>query len=139
MEMLNKTQLKNELIGAGIRPSVQRLAIYEYVCRSKAHPTAEKVYEDLREGLGSLSLTTVYNTLKLYAEAGLVMMLQIDDNFLRFDGNTEIHAHFRCNCCGEIYDLPVKGDYHMLLEGAEGMKFTDAQLYLRGVCKKCLQ
>lgn len=139
MRILSRAELKNELIRSGIRPSVQRLAIYEYVHRSTAHPTAEKVYEALRDELGSLSLTTVYNTLKLYADAGLVMMIHIDDNYLRFDGNTQMHAHFRCNECGEIYDLPVEGNSLGHLAGLEGIKVTEAQLYLRGVCKKCLQ
>ena len=139
MKMLTRPELKKKLVDAGIRPSVQRLAIFEYVHRSTAHPTAEVVYESLRDELGSLSLTTVYNTLKLYAELGLVTPIQIDDNFQRFDGNTNIHAHFRCNNCGEIFDLPVKGDYNAWFDGAEGMQVADAQLYLRGVCKKCLQ
>lgn len=137
MKTFARAELKRELIDAGIRPSVQRLAIYEYVRNSCQHPTAEIVYEALRDDLGSLSLTTVYNTLKLYADAGLVMMLHIDDNFLRFDGNTAVHAHFRCNVCGEIYDLPVKGDYHTWLDGADGLSVNDAQLYLKGVCRKC--
>lgn len=139
MKVLTRAELRNRLVDAGVRPSVQRLAIFEYVHRSTAHPTAEAVYEGLRDELGSLSLTTVYNTLKLYAELGLVAPVQIDDSFQRFDGNTNIHAHFRCKNCGEIFDLPVKGDYNSWFEGAEGIQITDAQLYLRGVCEKCLQ
>ena len=94
--MLTRAELKNELTEAGIRPSVQRLAIYEYVKNSRMHPTAETVYEALREDLGSLSLTTVYSTLKLFVDAGLVLMLHVDENFLRYDGDTSVHAHFNC-------------------------------------------
>ena len=79
MKVLTRAELKNRLVDAGVRPSVQRLAIFEYVHRSTAHPTAEAVYEGLRDELGSLSLTTVYNTLKLYAELGLVAPIQIDN------------------------------------------------------------
>lgn len=137
MKLYTRAELRKELVNAGIRPSVQRLAIYEYVRNNRTHPTAENVYESLRDELGSLSLTTVYNTLKLYAEAGLVMTLHIDDGFLRFDGNTMVHAHFRCDNCGQIYDLPVKDDYHAWFEGTEELFVTDAQLYLRGLCRKC--
>lgn len=137
MKVLTRAELREELLAAGIRPSVQRVAIYEYVRNSCSHPTAEVVYESLRDELGSLSLTTVYNTLKLYADAGLVMTLHIDDSFLRFDGNTKVHAHFRCSACGEIYDLPVKGDYHTWLDGVEDLSVNDAQLYLKGLCKNC--
>ncbi len=135
--MFTRAELRKELTNAGIRPSVQRLAIYEFVRNNRTHPTAEAVYESLRDELGSLSLTTVYNTLKLYAEVGLVMTLHIEDGFLRFDGNTTVHAHFRCNACGQIYDLPVKGDYHTWLDGTEELFVNDAQLYLKGLCKKC--
>ena len=137
--MLTRAELKNELVNVGIRPSVQRLAIYEYVRKSKMHPTAEMVYEALRGELCSLSLTTVYNTLKLYVDAGLVLMLNIDDGFIHYDGDTSVHAHFRCNACGEIHDLSVKTDYNTWFEAADDFKITEAQLYLKGLCKKCKQ
>ena len=137
--MVSRTELKEELINAGIRPSVQRLAIFEYVRRSCQHPTAEVVCEALRDELGSLSLTTVYNTLKLFVDAGLISMLTIDDTFRCFDGNRCCHAHFRCNICGKIVDLQMKKDFISLVEGLDGYEITDAQLYLKGVCPSCLK
>lgn len=137
--MVTRAELKEELINAGIRPSVQRLAIFEYVKKSCQHPTAEVVYEALRYELGSLSLTTVYNTLKLFVDAGLISMLTIDDTFRCFDGNRSCHAHFRCNVCGKIVDLPMKKDLFSLVEGLDGYEITDAQLYLKGVCPDCLK
>ena len=135
--MVSRAELKQELIDAGIRPSVQRLAIFEYVRQSRQHPTAEVVYEALRDELGSLSLTTVYNTLKLFVDAGLIMMLTIDDTFRCFDGNCCAHAHFRCNACGKIVDLELKKESLSLVEGLDGYEITDAQLYLKGVCPEC--
>ena len=137
--MVTRAELREELINAGIRPSVQRLAIFEYVKKSCQHPTAEVVYEALRDELGSLSLTTVYNTLKLFVDAGLISMLTIDDTFRCFDGNRSFHAHFRCNVCGKIVDLPMKKDFFSLVEGLDGYEITDAQLYLQGVCPDCLK
>ncbi len=134
---MKRTDLKNELICSGIRPSVQRLAIYEYVKESKMHPTAEVVYEALRDELGSLSLTTVYNTLKIFVDAGLVSMLNIDNAFHCFDGDTSVHAHFRCNICGQIHDMPMKEDYSSLVYGAENYQIKEAQLYLKGICNRC--
>lgn len=135
--MVSRAELKEELINAGIRPSVQRLAIFEYVRRSRQHPTAEVVYEALRDELGSLSLTTVYNTLKLFVDAGLIMMLTIDDTFRCFDGNCSNHAHFRCNRCGKIVDLGMKKDFLSMVEGVEGLEVSEAQLYLKGLCDEC--
>lgn len=136
---VSRAELKQELIDAGIRPSVQRLAIFEYVRQSCQHPTAEVVYEALRDELGSLSLTTVYNTLKLFVDAGIISMLTIDDTFRCFDGNRSCHAHFRCNNCGKIIDLKMKKDFISLVEGGEGYKITDAQLYLKGLCPNCIK
>lgn len=137
--MVSRTDLKQELIDAGIRPSVQRLAIFEYVRQSCQHPTAEVVYEALRDELGSLSLTTVYNTLKLFVDSGLISMLTIDDTFRCFDGNRKCHAHFRCNHCGKIVDLKMKEDFISLVDGLEGYEITDAQLYLKGLCPACIR
>ena len=134
---VSRVELKEELVNAGIRPSVQRLAIFEYVRKSCQHPTAEVVYEALRDELGSLSLTTVYNTLKLFVDAGLISMLTIDDTFRCFDGNRCCHAHFRCSSCGKIVDLQMKKDFISLVEGLEGYEITDAQLYLKGTCPAC--
>ena len=137
--MVSRADLKQELIDAGIRPSVQRLAIFEYVRQSCQHPTAEVVYEALCDELGSLSLTTVYNTLKLFVDAGLISMLTIDDTFRCFDGNRNYHAHFRCNHCGCIVDMEMKKDFISLVEGVEGFEVTDAQLYLKGLCPVCIK
>ena len=137
--MVSRADLKQELIDAGIRPSVQRLAIFEYVRQSCQHPTAEVVYEALCDELGSLSLTTVYNTLKLFVDAGLISMLTIDDTFRCFDGNRNYHAHFRCNHCGCIVDMEMKKDFISLVEGIEGYEVTDAQLYLKGLCPVCIK
>ncbi len=137
--MVSRAELKEELIKAGIRPSVQRLAIFEYVRSSCQHPTAEVVYEALRDNLGSLSLTTVYNTLKLFVDAGLIMQLTIDETFRCFDGNRCCHAHFRCNNCGKIVDLQMKKDFISLVEGVEGFDVSEAQLYLKGLCPDCIK
>ena len=136
--MVSRAELKEELTKAGIRPSVQRLAIFEYVRKSCQHPTAEVVYEALRDELGSLSLTTVYNTLKLFVDAGLIMMLTIDDTYRCFDGNCCSHAHFLCNKCGKIVDFKIKKDFLSMVEGVNGYEVTDAQLYLKGSCPACL-
>ena len=135
--MVSRAELKEELIKAGIRPSVQRLAIFEYVRQSRVHPTAEVVYEALCDELGSLSLTTVYNTLKLFVDAGLISMLTIDDTFRCFDGNRCCHAHFRCNHCGIIVDLEMKDDFISLVEGLDGYQVSDTQLYIKGLCPDC--
>ncbi len=135
--MIPRSELKKELENAGIRSSVQRLAIYEFVKNNPIHPTADVVYDALHDELGSLSLTTVYNTLKLFVDAGLISMLTIDDTFRCFDGNTSAHAHFRCNACGKIVDLELDNNFLSVVKGLEGYKVSEAQLYLKGLCTDC--
>lgn len=135
--MIPRPELKKELENAGIRSSVQRLAIYEFVKNNPIHPTADVVYDALHDELGSLSLTTVYNTLKLFVDAGLISMLTIDDTFRCFDGNTSAHAHFRCNACGKIVDLELENNFLSVVKGLEGYKINEAQLYLKGLCPAC--
>ena len=135
--MISRSELKKELISAGIRPSAQRLAIFEFVKNNPVHPTADVVYDALHNELGSLSLTTVYNTLKLFVDAGLVQMLTIDDTLRCFDGDTTAHAHFRCNDCGRIIDFRIKNDFLSMVEGLDGFEIKEAQLYLKGICPVC--
>ena len=139
MKKYTTKELKAELEGAGIRATAQRVAILGFMRENPVHPTAEVVYEALCDELGSLSLTTVYNTLKLFVDAGLISMLTIDDTFRCFDGNRSNHAHFRCNNCGKIVDLKMKNDFLSLVEGLDGYEITDAQLYLKGLCPNCLK
>ena len=135
--MISRSELKKELISVGIRPSAQRLAIYEFVKNNPSHPTADVVYDALRDELGSLSLTTVYNTLKLFVDAGLVQMLTIDDTFRCFDGDTSSHAHFRCDVCGRIVDFRIKSNFLAIVDGLNGFEIKEAQLYLKGLCPLC--
>ena len=66
------------LTECGLRPSMQRLAIYKYMATHPTHPTADEIFEALREVIPTLSKTTVYNTLKLFVEHGVVDEVFID-------------------------------------------------------------
>src|SRR5574344_3114056 len=93
------------LTKSGIRPSVQRVAVYGYLCEHPEHPTVDTVYAALSPDYPRLSKTTVYNTLKLLADNGLIQTIQIEEDKLRYDANTEPHLHFKCLECGKIIDV----------------------------------
>ncbi|EJX04128.1 iron uptake regulatory protein [gut metagenome] len=63
----------------GVKPSVQRIAIMDYLLKNRTHPTAEEIYSALVNLIPTLSKTTVYNTLKLFVEQGAALMLTIDE------------------------------------------------------------
>lgn len=78
----------------GIRPSVQRVAVMDYLLAHRTHPTAEEIYEALAPQIPTLSKTTVYNTLSLLVERGAAAYIAIDPRRARFDGDTSVHGHF---------------------------------------------
>ena len=66
-----------------IRPSVQRLAIMQYLLTHRTHPTIDEIYRELSSTIPTLSRTTVYNTLKLFVKKGASQLLTIDDKIGR--------------------------------------------------------
>lgn len=121
----------------GIRPSVQRVAIMKYLMEHHTHPTAETIYVDLRETVPTLSRTTVYNTLQLLASCHAINILSIDKRNMNYDGRTEPHAHFLCQCCGKIVDVEVDAHLHEHLYSSEQFKVEQVELNYTGVCHEC--
>ena len=86
------------LLSYEIKPSVQRIAIMDYLLKHNTHPCIDEIYMALHDDIPTLSKTTVYNTLKLFIEHGAAKMLTIDERNACFDGDTSAHAHFQCKC-----------------------------------------
>lgn len=70
------------LLDHQIKPSVQRIAIMDYLLKHKTHPCIDEIYTALCKEIPTLSKTTVYNTLKLFVEHGAAKMLTIDEKTL---------------------------------------------------------
>jgi len=134
-----KLKIKNteeELRNAGIKPSVQRLKIYEYLVNSLEHPTVDSIYNFLSSEIPTLSKTTVYNTMKLFQDNGLVMVVNIEDNETRFDADTSFHGHFKCTECGKVYDFPLPNTQPKIKELANHI-VKESHYYLKGICANC--
>ena len=128
----------DRLIKYGIKPSVQRIAIMDYLMTHRTHPTADEVYMALCDSIPTLSKTTVYNTLKLFVEQQAALMLTINDKNVHFDGDTSLHSHFFCRRCGKVYDLPYSGKKREARElDIEGHAVEEIHHYYKGVCKEC--
>ena len=89
------------LLSFNVKPSVQRLAIMDYLLTHRTHPTIDEIYLALCHEIPTLSKTTVYNTLKLFVENGLAQMLTIDERNVCYDGDISFHAHFLCKQCNK--------------------------------------
>lgn len=120
-----------------IKPSLQRIAIMDYLMSFRTHPTVDEIYNSLLPSVPTLSKTTVYNTLKLFEKKGAVLSIGIDEKMIRFDGYTDDHAHFICLSCGCIYDLPIDQSLLANNQKTSELTITQAHLYYKGYCEKC--
>ena len=118
------------------RYSQQREEIYQAVCASREHPTAQMVYDTLRPVMPKLSLGTVYRNLQQMAADG--RLLELDGPVARFDATVTPHTHLRCSCCGRVADgtLPydVASDHTAV---TEGWTITGHNLMFTGICPAC--
>ncbi len=132
LDLLTKT-----LCNKNIRLSYRRNKVLEYLCENPDHPTVGQIYDNLHYDVPNLSKTTVYNTLNILIEAGLVRVINIEDNETRYDILTEDHGHFKCEKCGEIQDFDIDID-SFETKGLSDFKILDKNVYFKGVCPKCL-
>ena len=112
----------------GILPTPQRIEVAEILLRKPQHLSADQIIEKLR-GLGSkVSKATVYNSLKLFGERGLIKDRLVDPERRFYDSTTTPHHHFYNADTGELSDIPEDSievselpdlPHGTLLEGAE--------------------
>jgi len=126
------TQLK----AAGIQPSAQRLAVAQYVLGTDAHPSADEVLAQVQASFPMLSRATVYNTLNLFVEKGLLEASSLTGGSVVFDPNTERHHHFIDERTGAIHDIPWESVEVCNLEALDGFEVTDFQVVMRGVKRR---
>lgn len=105
----------------------------------KDHPTAEVIYNNIKEKYPTISLGTVYRNLSLLAEIGAIQRIPCGDTSEHFDGNAEVHPHFVCNECYRVIDLDM--DNLDFLNTLANKKFDGEiekhQLVFYGKCPEC--
>ncbi len=130
-------EIRKFLESKGVHPSYHRIKIMEYLLKNRIHPTVETIYRNLHKEIPTLSKTTIYNTLNLFAEKGLVTVLTIDERETRYDVDTRAHAHFKCKKCGKVYDLFLDEEIFNNIQVNEH-HVDEIHLYFRGICKECI-
>ena len=121
------------------RYSRQRELIYQSVCASREHPTAEMVYAALKPEHPGLSLGTVYRNLHLLADEGKLVRMPFPVE--RFDGGLHPHGHFCCDRCGRVIDVTLPYDDALDADAAAQLDCTDVRhsVVFYGVCRACAQ
>ena len=118
----------------------KRDAILQYLQETKAHPSAETIYADLKPQIPDLAMGTVYRNLSLFKEQGLVSSVATVKGVDRFDANTCDHVHFICSQCGSVIDLDemqVNEALNAAATKASGGKVESCQLSFTGRCRNC--
>ena len=121
-----------------IKPSYQRMKIFEYLIVNRNHPTVDTIYQALIKEIPTLSKTTVYNTLNLFVENKIVTVIVIEENETRYDADVSIHGHFKCQQCGEVYDINIQMD-DIDISTLDNFQINEHHLYFKGICEKCLK
>lgn len=135
--MRKRETILEKIRGTGFRLTPQRLAIIDYLIGNCDHPSIEKIYSDLKSQYPMLSLSTVYNTVKVLKAIGEIQALTISDDRVYLEPNLEPHHHFLCEECGRIYDVwPKKG---VGSAKVNGHRVRHTQVYYYGICVSCQQ
>lgn len=119
--------------------SRQREMLLSVLRETRSHPTANEIYDELRERDPKISLGTVYRNLALLSENGTILRIDTEHDSVHYDGFTHPHYHFICNECGAVSDLSVTPiDINTAVEEETGGNVTGHTLVFYGKCKKCI-
>src|SRR4051794_27492299 len=116
----------------GIRPSAQRMAVASYVLTTEEHPVAEQVWQRVKARFPMLSRATVYNTLNLFVEKGLLRQLTLDERNVVYDPCLEAHHHFIDEESGKIHDVPWGAVRVQDVESVPGVTVREYMVVMRG-------
>ncbi len=116
----------------GVQPSAQRVAIASFVLGCDAHPSADQVLGGVRERFPMVSRATVYNTLNLFVERGLLRAFALGEGRTVFDCNVADHHHFIDDETGAIHDVPWDALTVHDISALEGFDVREYQVVLRG-------
>jgi Fur family peroxide stress response transcriptional regulator len=125
--------------GRGLRMTEQRRAVYDALMGKRDHPSAVEVFMRVKATRPSISLATVYNCLETLTECGLVKHVHHDRQPSRYCPNLQEHAHFFCESCGGVMDVPLRSKRRPqdIWELPESVAISQHEVSFRGLCPKC--
>ena len=133
---LTTQEIEGRLKAAGVQPTIQRIAICQYILCEADHPTAEQVHAWAEKNLAKISLATVYNTLKALVEACILREFKFSHlDKVIYDNNIEEHFHFLDEKTGELFDIG-KGDFKITANLSRKYKIKSYDILIKGEFKK---
>jgi Fur family peroxide stress response transcriptional regulator len=121
----------------GIKLTPQRLVIFNFLSGNKSHPSADEIYQGVKEEFPTMSFATVYNTLEALRKRGMIQELTIEPGRKRYDPDVTPHHHLICVNCFHIVD--IFKEFRLSLKGKEARNFDirRTQIEFYGLCQKC--
>ena len=126
---------------AGLKLTHQRLEIFRELAATEEHPDAETLFRAVQQRMPTVSLDTVYRTLWMLHDLGLVSTLGPQRYGVRFDANLDRHHHFSCVRCGLVRDFESEElDGLRVPDSVKRLgSVVDSHVEVRGLCATCLR
>jgi Fe2+ or Zn2+ uptake regulation protein len=122
----------------GLKITPQRQSIFRVLHGSTVHPTAEAVYDAVRDEMPAISLRTVYQTLNDLAAMGEIQAVDLGTGSARFDPHTGHHHHLVCEGCGRVQDVEAEfSGVTVPDDEAFGFTVSTTEIVFRGRCRDC--
>jgi len=133
------TSIIETLRKKGYKATPQRIAICRFALRSRDHPTAQRIYDEVKKVHPTVSLATVYKTLQILTEQSLIQELDLPASQARFDSYVEPHINLVCLQCGNIRDFDDSTAREMVERVTAKAEFTRTgqRIDIYGICKTC--
>jgi Fur family peroxide stress response transcriptional regulator len=131
--------LKAVAKGAGVKLTHQRLEIFRELVATEEHPDADTIFRAVQERMPTVSLDTVYRTLWMLHDLGLVATLGPQRYGVRFDANLDQHHHYVCVRCGLVRDFDSEELNDLRVPNAVKQlgSIVGAHVEVRGHCARC--
>lgn len=122
----------------GLRLTAQRKAVLEYLLSTKEHPSARRIFEEVRKSLPGIALSTVYGILAELSSHGIIKALEFNERDNRYEANLAQHINLVCIRCGRISDYmtPYVIDPERIRE-ATRFRTLQSRFELYGICEVC--
>ena len=127
------------LRGKGYKATPQRIAIGRFALCDRSHPTVQRVYSEVKKVHPTVSLATVYKTIQILKEVGLIQELSLPQDQTRFDSDMQPHINLVCTRCGNIKDLEETAVQEIITKVSAAEKFspTGQRFDIYGICQGC--
>ncbi|MBI2054049.1 MAG: transcriptional repressor [Candidatus Staskawiczbacteria bacterium] len=120
------------------RMTSQKKVILDYLRNTKSHPSAGKIYDDVKKVLPRISQGTVYRILNSLKNKGEVQEISTK-NVTFYDGDLSDHSHFICQGCASVFDIFDECSKCQIMRKKKLKvgSINNYRIYFYGICKNC--